>query len=103
MDQKLLNTLNRIQQNTDNVLLLVENYDIKLEILNKLTHLNQSETQKTVMSYLFFREGFSLVDVIITTMMICLCWQLSRYFRAMIICQSAQKMVVPNLFQIGDQ
>ena len=50
----------------DNVLLLVENCDIKLEILNKSTHLNQSQTQITVMSDLFFCEGFSLVHVIIT-------------------------------------
>ena len=67
MDPQLLKTANRKQQNIDNVLLFVENYDIKLEILNKLTHLNQSETQKTVMSDLFFSEGFSLVHEIITT------------------------------------
>ena len=52
----------------DNILLLVENCDIKLEILNKSTHLNQSETKITLMSELFFCEGFSLVHVIITTM-----------------------------------
>ena len=69
-DQQLLKTANRKQQNTDNVLLLVENCDIKLEILNKSTHLNQSETQKTVMSELFFYEGFPLSHVIITTIII---------------------------------
>ena len=50
MDQQLLKTANRKQQNTDYVLLLVDNCDIKLEIFNKLTHLKQSETLKTVMS-----------------------------------------------------
>ena len=44
VNQQLLKTANRKQQNTDNVVLLVENCDIKLEILNKSTHLNQSET-----------------------------------------------------------
>ena len=34
--QQLLKTGNRKQQNTDNVHLLVENCDIKLEILNQL-------------------------------------------------------------------
>ena len=65
--QQLLKTANRKQQNTDNVHLLVENCDIKLEILNKLAHLNQLETQITVMSELFFSQGFSLGHVIITT------------------------------------
>ena len=64
-----LKTANRKQQNTGNVLLLVENCDIKLEILNKWTHLNQSQTQKTVMSDLFFCGDFSLVHVIITTIL----------------------------------
>ena len=41
VDQQLLKTANRKQQNTDNVLLLVENCDIKLEIFDKLAHLNQ--------------------------------------------------------------
>ena len=36
VDQQLLKTANRKQQNTDNVLLLVENCDIMLEIWNKL-------------------------------------------------------------------
>ena len=66
MDQQLLKTANRKQQNTDNVCLFVENCDIKLEILKELTHLNQSETQTTVMSDLFFCGGFPLVRVIIT-------------------------------------
>ena len=66
-DQQLLKAANRKQQNTDNVILLVENCDIKLIILNRLTHLDQSETQITVMSELFFCEGFSVVHVIITT------------------------------------
>ena len=70
MGQQLLKTANRKQQNTDNVLLLVENCDIKLEILNKIAHLNQSETQITVMSELFCCEGFSLGHVIITTIII---------------------------------
>ena len=60
VDQELLKTANRKQQNTDNVLLLVENCDNKLEILNKSTHLNQSETQITVMSELFLCEVFHL-------------------------------------------
>ena len=34
---------------------------------NKLAHFNQSENQITVMSDLFFCEGFSLVYIIITT------------------------------------
>ena len=67
VDQQLLKTTNRKQQNTDYVLLLVENCDIKLEILNKLSHLSQSVTLKTVMSELFFSQGFSLGHVIITT------------------------------------
>ena len=62
-----MKTANRKQQNTDNVLLLVENCDIKLEILNELAHLNQSQTQITVMSELFSSEGFSLGHVTITT------------------------------------
>ena len=66
VDLQSLKTANRNQQNTDNVLLLVENCDIKLEILNKLAHLNQLETQITVMSELFFCEGFSVVHIIIT-------------------------------------
>ena len=36
VNQQLLKTANRNQQNTDNVLLLVENCDIKLAILHKL-------------------------------------------------------------------
>ena len=70
MDQQLLKTANRKQQNADNVLLLVENCDIKLEILNKSIHLNQSQTQITVMSDSFFWEDFSLVHVIIKTKLI---------------------------------
>ena len=70
VDQQLLKTTNRKQQNTDYVLLLVENSDITLEILNKLSHLNQSDTQIFVMSELFFCEGFSVVHVIITTIII---------------------------------
>ena len=70
MYQQLLKTANRKQQNTDDVHLLVENCDIKLEILNKLAHLNQLENQITVMSELFFSEGFSLGHVIITTIII---------------------------------
>ena len=58
--QQLLKTANRKQQNTDNVLSLVENCDIKLEILSKLAHLNQLETQITVMSELFFLKVFLL-------------------------------------------
>ena len=49
---------------------MVENCDIKLEILNKSTNLNQSGTQINVMSELFFCEGFSLGHVIITTIII---------------------------------
>ena len=73
MDQQLLKTANRKQQNIDNVHLLVENCDIKLEILNKLAHLNQLETQITVMSELFFSEGFSLGHIIITMIIKCFC------------------------------
>ena len=57
-------------------MLLVENCDIKLDILNKSTHLDQSETQITVISELLFCEGFSIVHVIITTIII---KSLSRY------------------------
>ena len=60
VDQQLLKTANRKQQNTDNVFLLVKNCDIKLEILNKLGHLNQLETQITVMSEIFFLKVFLL-------------------------------------------
>ena len=67
MDQQLLKTANRKQQNADNDLLFIENCDIKFEILNKSTHMNQSET---VMSDLFFFcEGFSVVHKIITTIL----------------------------------
>ena len=59
MDQQLLKPANRKQQNRDKVLLFVENCDIKLEIVDKLAHLNQSETQKTVMSDLFFLTFFT--------------------------------------------
>ena len=65
--QQLLKTANRKQQNTDNVLLLVENCDIKLEILNRLAHLNRLENKITVMSELFFSEGLSPGHIIITT------------------------------------
>ena len=65
--QQLLKTANRKQQNTDNVHLLIESCDIKLEILNKLAHFNQLETQITAMSELFFSEGFSIGHVIIAT------------------------------------
>ena len=70
MDQQLLKTTNRKQQNTDNAISLVENCDFKPEILNKSTHFNQSETQINVMSDLSFCEGFSLVHVIITSIII---------------------------------
>ena len=66
-DQQLLKTANRKQQNTDKVLLLVDNCDIKLEILNKSSNLSQSGTLITVMSVSFFGQGFSVVHVIITT------------------------------------
>ena len=66
VDQQLLKTTNRKQQTTDYIHLLVENCDIKLEILNRLSHLSQSLTLKTVMSELFFSEGFSVGHVIIT-------------------------------------
>ena len=48
-----LKTENRKQQNTDNIHLLVENCDIKLEILNKLAHLNQLENQISVVRVIF--------------------------------------------------
>ena len=70
MDQQLLKTANREQQNTDNVILLVENCDIMLQILNKLTDLNKLEILITVMSGSFYCEGFSFVHVIITTIKI---------------------------------
>ena len=70
VDQQLLKTTNKKQQNTDYVLLLVENCDIKLEILNKLSHWSQTVTLKTMMSELFFCEGFSVGHVIITTIII---------------------------------
>ena len=49
VDQQLLKTANRKQQNTDNALLLVENCDIKLEIWNKLSPFNKSATLIPVM------------------------------------------------------
>ena len=58
--QQLLKTANRKQRNTDNVHLLVENCDIKLEILNELAHCNQLENQITAMSELFFLKVFLL-------------------------------------------
>ena len=67
MDQQLFKAANRKQQNTDNVLLLAKNCDNMLEILNNLTHFDQSDTQITVMSELFSSEDFSLGHVIITT------------------------------------
>ena len=70
VDQQLLKTANRKQQNTDSVLSFVENCDIKLKILDKSTHLNQSVTQITVVSESFYCEGFSFVHVIITTIII---------------------------------
>ena len=70
VDQQLLKTANRKQQNIDNILLLVGKCDSELEILNKFAHLNQLETQITVMSELFFSESFSVGHVIITTMII---------------------------------
>ena len=41
VDQHLLKTANRKQQNTKNVLLLVENCDVMLEILHKLNPFEQ--------------------------------------------------------------
>ena len=59
VDQQLLTkTTKRKRQNTDYVLSFVENCEIKLEILNKLSYLNQSGTLKTVMSELFFVKVF---------------------------------------------
>ena len=49
MDQQLLKTANRKQQNTDNVLLLVENGELMLEIWNKLSPFNESATLIPVM------------------------------------------------------
>ena len=46
----IIENSNKKQQNRENVLLFVEDCDIELEILNKSTHLNQSETQIIVMS-----------------------------------------------------
>ena len=42
VDQQLLKTANRQQQNIDNVILLVENSDIMLGILHKFNLLNES-------------------------------------------------------------
>ena len=71
VDQQLLKkTTNRKQENTAYVLLLVESCDIKLEILNKLTHLTQSETHNCDVRVIFC-EGFSLVPAIITTIINC--------------------------------
>ena len=60
VDQQLLKTANNKQQNTDNVILLVENCDIMLQILNKFSPLNQSETLITVMLGSFFVKVFHL-------------------------------------------
>ena len=70
VDQQLLKTANRQQQNIDNVILLVENSDIMLGILHEFKPLNKSETLKTVMSEFFFGEGFLPGHVIITTIII---------------------------------
>ena len=43
-----------------------------LEILNNLTHLDQSQTLITVMSSSFYFEGFSLGHVIITMIIMAL-------------------------------
>ena len=66
VDQQLLKTSNRKQQNTDNVLLLVENCDIMLEILNKLNPFEPIRDPDNYDIRLIFCEGFSLVPVLIT-------------------------------------
>ena len=85
--QQLLKTANRKQQNSDDVHLLVENCDTKLEILNKLAHLNELENQITVMPELFFSEGFSHDHAIITTIIITKGIISINYSLTYIICQ----------------
>ena len=65
VDQQLLKTAKSKQQNTDNVLLLVENCDIKIEILYKpIADPDNCDVR------VIFCEGFSLVPIIITTIII---------------------------------
>ena len=67
VDQQLLKTANRKQQNTDNVLLLVENCDIMFKILHKINPFEPIREPDNCESELLFCEGFSLGHVIITT------------------------------------
>ena len=66
VDQQLLKTANRKQQNTDNGLWMTEKLDIMFEILHELGSLGPIRDTKTMMSHWFGSE-FSFVFVIITT------------------------------------
>ena len=65
-----LETGNRKQQNTDNVLLLLENCDIMLEILHKHNPFERITDPDNCDVRVFFCEVFSLGHVIITTIII---------------------------------
>ena len=67
VDQQLLKTANRKQQNADNVLWLVENCDIKLEILHKLNPFEPITDPDNCDVRAIFWWSFSLGHVIITT------------------------------------
>ena len=62
------------QQTDNNKTLILFFYWLKTDTCSKfcinISHLNESETLKSVMSELFFCEGFSLGHVIITTIII---------------------------------
>ena len=67
VDQQLLKTANWKQRNTENVLVLVENCDIKLEILHKHNPFEPIRDPDNCDVRLILSEGFSLVHIIITT------------------------------------
>ena len=60
VDQQLLKLANRKQQNTDNVLLLAENFDIKLKILHKHNPFERITGPNNCDVRIFFCEVFHL-------------------------------------------
>ena len=67
--QQLLKTANRKQQDTDNVLFLAENCDIKLEILHKHNSFELIRDPDNCDVRVIFCEGFPLVHIIIMMIM----------------------------------
>ena len=67
VDKQLLKTANRKQQDKDNVLLLAVNCDIKLEILHKHDPFEPIRDPGNCDVRVSFCEGFSLVHIIIIT------------------------------------